>query len=133
VKLKPDRWTLAWLVIGYLGVVVLILVSLRHVPLFAPIWPGADKLVHGLAYLTLMMWFGQLPRTSWVAYAAMLFSLGGIVELLQGLGGYRQAEWLDWVADGVGIAIASALLLRGHCTGLQRLSRRYSPATAVGL
>jgi len=34
--------------------------------------------------------------------AAFVF-MGGMIEILQGLSGYRDAEWLDWAADCAGV------------------------------
>jgi hypothetical protein len=38
-----------------------------------------------------------------------LLAYGGAIELLQGLTDYRTAEWLDWGADAIGLALASML------------------------
>lgn len=73
--------------------------------------PIPDKLAHFLVYLSLSFWFATLyPRaTAWVV--AGFVALGGALELLQGVGGQRLAEWLDMAANVAG-CLAGALVAR---------------------
>jgi VanZ family protein len=94
------RWAFA------VGLVVVMALALMPPQLPLPT-TGWDKANHALA-------FGVLAVLGLVAYpehkAAMLGGLlayGGLIELLQGLTGYRTAEWLDWAADAVGLALGS--------------------------
>ena len=77
-----------------------------------------DKLLHligfgGLALLscraTRYLWPGLSERT--VAFVGFMSAvvLGGALEIWQGLLSYRSAEWLDWVADSLGGALAVGL------------------------
>ncbi len=70
-----------------------------------------DKLLHASAYALVMFWFVQLtPRQRWRwSVAAVLWAGSGLIEYLQWLTGYRQAEWRDFLANGVGIAVALIL------------------------
>jgi VanZ family protein len=41
---------------------------------------------------------------------AGLLAFGALIEVLQGLSGYRFAEWGDWLADALGVAVGHALM-----------------------
>ena len=85
-----------------------------------------DKAEHGLAWcvlagLGLIFWPERPARVATFAVA-----FGGLVEVLQGvLPVGRDADWRDWVADGVGVAAALVLW------GLARLAaaRAVEPRT----
>lgn len=70
----------------------------------------SDKLQHllayaGLAALAATSYAGRQPV--WlIGVGLLLFS--GAIELLQGLSGYRYAEWLDLLANAVGVALGLA-------------------------
>ena len=95
--------------------------SLGPVPPGTGAFPGADKVLHGMAYLvtTLLLLFagvwrpgrgpGPLTRFAPALIVAILAS-GLLVELLQTiLTARRQAEFADWVADAAGV-LAAALI-----------------------
>ena len=70
--------------------------------------PGTDKWHHALAYFALMFCWGQwfvrpLPR---LKLAISFVVMGALIECLQGLTTYRSFEWLDMLADAIGVAIA---------------------------
>lgn len=78
----------------------------------------SDKVLHAVGFGVLgALWCRAFARgwpqaeTRVVALAAFVAStgLGGLLELWQGLLGYRSREWLDWVADAIGAAIAALL------------------------
>lgn len=99
----------AWLAAGSILVALVIWGSLMRNPpqLELPI-PQFDKLEHFAAYLLMTAWFAAAcpgrKRGLWIA--AAFIALGGFIEILQGLSGYRDAEWLDWAADCLGVAAA---------------------------
>lgn len=70
----------------------------------------SDKIAHVAAFaiipicLAIVFPFGRL---STLAIVSML--LGGAIEIVQGWVG-RDADWLDWAADGVGVLIAVMIL-----------------------
>jgi VanZ family protein len=70
---------------------------------------GWDKANHMLAFAVL----GLLGRRSYAArgWAVWLglVAYGGLIELLQGQTGYREADWLDLLADSIGLAAGMAL------------------------
>jgi len=104
---------------------ILVVGSLRAAP------PGAehfsDKTLHGVAF-SIFAWLAaraiRFVRPAWpvsrVLLAGFLSScaLGGGLELWQGLLPYRDSEFLDFVADAIGAAIA--MLLTGIAWQLQR-------------
>ncbi|PMY01573.1 VanZ family protein, partial [Pseudomonas sp. GW460-13] len=70
---------------------------------------GWDKSNHMLAFAVL----GVLGRRAYAgrgwAVLLGLVAYGGLIELLQGQTGYREAVWLDLLADSVGLAAGMAL------------------------
>ena len=98
------RRQLAWLFWLYLG--LLLLLTLVPVPYLKPLssFTFWDKAEHGLAFavlawLALLLW-PRRPLRLWLA----LLALGGVIELLQAASGWRSGEWIDWLADGIGLA-----------------------------
>ena len=73
-----------------------------------PSVPGTDKLHHALAYFACMFFWGQwLTRPEQRLKLAIIFILMGVlIECLQDLTSYRSFEWLDMVADAVGVSLA---------------------------
>ncbi len=71
-----------------------------------------DKGQHasGFAWLTLvgLLAYGRKP---WPVLAGLVV-YGGVIELLQAATGWRFGEWLDFLADAIGILIGT-LLWRG--------------------
>lgn len=74
----------------------------------ASIW---DKGQHafGFAWLAFLGLLAYSPKT-WPILIGLL-AYGGIIELLQAATGWRYGEWLDFLADGIGVAIGTALWL----------------------
>lgn len=65
-----------------------------------------DKAQHALAFAVLTV--GALwlwPSAVWRVVPGML-AYGAGIELAQWLVGWRSAEWADWAADAVGVALA---------------------------
>jgi len=64
---------------------------------------GWDKANHALGFAVLaVLGCGAYPQRR-AALLLGLLAYGGLIELLQALTGYRSAELLDVVADGVGL------------------------------
>ena len=70
--------------------------------------PGSDKWHHALAYFVCMYCWGQwFTRPAERLKLAILFILmGALIEFLQGFTSYRSFEWLDMLADAVGVILA---------------------------
>lgn len=86
---------------------------------------GWDKSNHALAFVVLTMLANlAFPgRTAGVVLGLMAY--GGLIEILQSLTPNRLAEWADWLADGIGIAIGLTLYQLGRL--LWRQFRGLSP------
>lgn len=70
-----------------------------------------DKLQHLVAYGVLMGWWGQMYERSaqrWIVVALITLSL--ILEFAQQLSGYRTFDYLDGLANIMGVLVAFALL-----------------------
>jgi hypothetical protein len=98
---------------------------------FAPLDPPGpinhlDKLGHLLAFL-LLAWLADFafPRLSFgIEKILPLLGFGLLIELVQQQLPYRQFSWLDWMADGLGIA--AYLLMVPLLQRLPLLSIRWS-------
>lgn len=102
--LTPLRWRLL-----FWGCAAAVLV-LSLLPPSQPLpTTGWDKANHMLAFAVL----GVLGRRAYAgrgwAVLLGLVAYGGLIELLQGQTGYREADWLDLLADSVGLAAGMAL------------------------
>ena len=80
----------------------------------------SDKAAHALAYAGL----GALAVHSslrWPTAIVVVVAFGLLVEIAQGISGYRSFEWADLLADAVGAAvgagIASPLVRRRRASG----------------
>lgn len=89
-------------------------------PLFTvPPIDGGDKWVHWLVFMILtltLLWdshkAGLQSWKQWVIAIALPIIYGGLIEILQQQFFYpRTGEWLDWLADGVGVLIGSTIWL----------------------
>lgn len=94
-----------WSLIAF--TVYLSLVPVQQLPQALHFW---DKAQHALA-------FAALAATGQLAYPASIWRLGtglallGIgIELAQAASGWRQGDWLDWLADCVGLALGLAAM-----------------------
>ena len=101
------RFRKLWIVIGWSFVVAVIILSLMPPPPMPAINYG-DKIGHIIAYFVLMGWFAQIyhaPRQR-IQFMIGFFLLGTVLEILQGFGGIRYAEWADMVANSAGVILA---------------------------
>lgn len=103
------------LTLGWLLVATVVWLSLTPSPPQLDVAYG-DKLGHFAAYAALMAWFCQLYRGRRARLVCALGFIGmGIgIEFVQRMTGYRDFEWLDMVADAVGVLLGwtAARLLR---------------------
>lgn len=126
----PLRYPYAWLALGWLLVIGVVVGSLLPGPVIQEITPPInDKIEHFSAYFVLMIWFGGLyPRAKHVSVAAALLFLGISLDVLQGVATTtRTFDLFDIAADAVGILVALALsfsLLEGWCQKLERFTIR---------
>ncbi|HDN26766.1 MAG TPA: VanZ family protein [Thioploca sp.] len=102
------RFRKLWLGIGWSLVIAVIVLSLMSSPPMIPSIDYGDKISHVVAYLVLMGWFAQIyhaPRLR-LYYMIGFILLGILLEILQGLGGIRQMDWVDMLANSIGVLVA---------------------------
>lgn len=71
-----------------------------------------DKLNHALAFASLAFcgfWSFSTWRSRWLGLPLALLAYGGAIELLQLQIPERDGEWVDLLADGLGIAMGLGL------------------------
>jgi VanZ family protein len=109
LRLSRLWWAIGWAMVLY------ILVSCLEPPRYVPNLHLWDKAEHALAFFGLSAWFGGLTRRSrYPIIAVAMLLMGGAIEIAQGTMGLgRDMDVLDFVADAVGIAMATALLYLG--------------------
>ncbi|MDE2486602.1 MAG: VanZ family protein [Alphaproteobacteria bacterium] len=99
--------------IGLYGVAVAVLLYLTLAPSKAlpqvNLW---DKAEHAIAWAVLAgVGFALFPGRVWPVVAFAL-GFGILVEILQGALPFgRDMDWHDWIADAVGVAVATAVFL----------------------
>lgn len=106
LSLQPIR-TVFWCSATVLTVASLVPVDLLPQQA-ATIW---DKGQHafGFGWLTLVGLLAYRHKPWTVIIALLVY--GGVIELLQAATGWRHGEWLDLLADGIGVLIGTALWL----------------------
>jgi len=117
------KYRFVWLAIGWALIILILWLSLIPSPPSPLHFPQADKVEHLFAYGVLMSWFCQIYHGSRQRLYLMLafIALGATIEILQGLSGYRTAEWGDLLADSLGVLIGWLL----SNTGLQHFLTRF--------
>lgn len=101
------RFRLAWLTVGWIGVLLVLTGSLiPSPPELIPLENG-DKAQHALAYGGLMFWFAQVyvARPVRSRTAALLLALGIAIEYMQGWTGWREFSYADMAANATGVAL----------------------------
>jgi VanZ family protein len=101
----------AWIAIGWVGVIAVVVLAL--IPSPPDLLPAdqADKAEHMLAFGSLMFWFAQvyLSLRARLATAGLLMALGVAIEFAQGQTAYRSFEYADMGADCAGIVVGWVL------------------------
>lgn len=122
-----------WQAIGWLMVVAVIVLTLMPQPpqISVVTW---DKAQHFLAYAGLMFWFRQAfaARARWVIF---LIALGVVQEFIQGWSGHRHFEYVDMLANTVGVSCGfllantwlGSLVSRLDSTLVDWTKRRFRP------
>ena len=74
----------------------------------------SDKWVHGITFMALALWFsGQYARHSYWRLITGLVAFGLLIEVTQRMVSYRTADWMDLLADLVGVGFGMAIALVG--------------------
>jgi VanZ family protein len=109
------RYAWLWWAMGWVLVALTINDSLeRNVPAFAHLFPS-DKLLHFTGYFALATWFGGVTRKHrYPIVGALLIALGGALEIGQALmNNGRSAEWLDFLANTLGVTVGLGIAYAG--------------------
>lgn len=113
-----------WLSIGWLLVVLVAYLSLVSDPPTIDA-SGGDKVVHLLAYGTLMLWFLQLyPIYRRPIIAVGFIAMGILLEFLQAFTAARSFEYMDMVANTGGVMLGWLLGKTRLSTALEALERQ---------
>jgi hypothetical protein len=114
-------------VIGFVYIAVIIYFTLTPNPPAGPDLPYADKWEHFLVYGLMMAWFSQFtpPGSQRRRWALAFIAMGGLLEILQGLGGVRHAEWADFAANATGVALGYLASAGPMGQGLVYFERRF--------
>jgi VanZ family protein len=105
---------------AFLACLVVVLVLSLMPPQFPLPTTGWDKSNHVMVYAVLAMLGCMSYPQSKAPVLLGLLVYGGVIELLQGLTGYRSAEWLDVIADGLGLLVGWQFArVSRHIRGLQ--------------
>ena len=107
---KPVRRVLVpgfWAALVFVGTVAM-LPSSALPPQFS-LFDFWDKAQHALAFTVLGIWGLMIyPLRPWHVLLGLL-CFGGAIEIGQAQTSWRYADWHDWLADAVGLALAAAL------------------------
>ena len=104
------------------GVAVLVVVMFAALMPALWIWRGLtrfsllpyDKALHFLTFTFLALWFaGQYRQQSYWRIGVGLLSFGILIELCQRMVSYRTSDWVDLLADSVGILAGLGIALMG--------------------
>jgi hypothetical protein len=102
----PLRFRRLWIICGFGFVLLVVYLSLTPDPpdLGAP---EGLKIGHLVAYGWLMIWFGQIYRTTGrrLLMATAFCALGIALEYLQGLTDYRGFEYSDMLINSTSVAL----------------------------
>ena len=109
-------------VIGYWkSIVVLSAIAyislLREPSISLPYVIGMDKWIHAIMYLVLtltLLWDSQRRSKLWWIAGVFSAIFGGFIEVLQEQFFYpRTGDWMDWLADCIGVIVAIIVWLIG--------------------
>lgn len=74
----------------------------------------SDKWLHGVTFAALALWFtGQYARHSYWRLVMGLVAFGLLIEVTQRMVSYRTADWMDLLADSLGVAVGTVIALAG--------------------
>ena len=115
----PLRYARRWKIAGMLLLAIVLAMALVPADWF---WQGdsdssffiTDKWMHGITFAALALWFsGQYAIHSYWLLITGLVAFGLLIELTQRMVSYRTAEWMDLLADLIGIGFGIAIALAG--------------------
>lgn len=122
------RYHRFWLLLGFLLIIGTLITSLMPLQLGHDVVPHQDKVMHMTGYGILTLWFLQIVRRhgALILIPLGMVMLGIVIELLQGLTGYRHPDRMDALANGLGCLCAALLALTPVRDALLKLERLLS-------
>jgi hypothetical protein len=125
MTLRMDAVRKGWLLGGWIGIALVVYLSLTPSPPEVDLGAYTDKWEHMTAYAVLMWWFCQLHTAarSRLQLAAWLLALGIALEFGQRMTGLRSFEVADMIAGGMGVALGWLLAPPRTPEVLSRLAR----------
>jgi VanZ family protein len=109
----PLRYSRYWLAAGFVFLALGLVSALSPISSRIPVTLN-DKLLHTGGFLFFMLWFGGIFRSGRLPYVVVALSAYGLlVEVLQSFTPTRQAEFLDLIADVVGVLVGWAVTAAG--------------------
>jgi hypothetical protein len=130
MTLQADALRKAWLAAGWIGIGLVVFLSLTPRPPEVDLGAYTDKWEHLSAYAMLMWWFCQL-RPALRAQGGTgvgLIVLGIGLEFAQRATGFRLFQLSDMVAGALGVALGWLLAAPRTPNVLRLLQRRLAPA-----
>ena len=128
---KELRWGRFWWLCDWAILLAVVLGSLIPPNEFPkPVALFNDKVLHFVAYFLMAFWFaGSLERRRYPWVAIGLLVLGAAIEVLQYFMGFgRDADWRDFVADGLGVALGLGIALVGLGNWMAWIERQFKTA-----
>jgi VanZ family protein len=109
----PLRYPRAWLALAWIAVAAVFIAGLLPMRGGPSLGLINDKALHAIGYAALtVILCGIFRRSRYVWIALGLFAMGLSIEYLQDAMGYgRQREWLDVVANSIGILAGAMVAL----------------------
>lgn len=121
----PLRYPKFWAATGWLLIAGVVVGSLLPGPTVAGVFTVSDKLLHAVAYFTLMVWFAGFCRQGlYPLIAGILIVLGFSLDFLQRFTETRAFDWSDVAMNCAGVAIGLVLSLLWLGGWSQRLEQR---------
>lgn len=108
--MRTDWRPRLWRAVFVFTVLAILVLALAPMPPSPRSVPYADKVQHAFAFFVLWV---MGARTGWwrtLSLAGLLLGLGALIEVAQGLTGYRDASWADLAADALGVGIGWGLV-----------------------
>ena len=118
------RYKYLWVGLGLLLVGLIAATSLMPASKVPELYAN-DKVFHFFAYFVVCCWFvGLIKSRFYILLGTLLFSFSFVIEILQKyMTRFRQFEWYDLLANGLGIlsaVILGFLFLKGWCLVVER-------------
>lgn len=105
------RFLVIWRIIAFMNIALIIFLSIVPGPKDMGQLIGMDKLLHVLAYAFTMFWCRMCysEKKHIIMFSIGLILMGGTLEIMQGLTGYRMMSAYDMIANSIGVLLGLVL------------------------